>query len=300
MSAELHCHSLYSVDAFATPEAHAESAAGRGVTTFALTDHNTLEGLPRARARAAELGIRFINGIELDIKHGSEDFHTVAFGFDPDNRELLEVCAKNFAQYEINFARWMPVIEGRFGVTREELQEDLATYYPGRPNPVLNKWHARYYMIEKGVFADREAALREMSSVGTEAEGHLPNEELWPFVRREQAVAAVHGAGGIILLAHVGGSRQTLAEQLALIEEMLAAGFDGFELYHGANTRYQHFEQLVAAGRKMNCALSGGTDAHRALPPEAFAQHHFEVPDWVIETLDAALARRNRNSKEIS
>ncbi len=293
MSAELHCHSLYSVDAFAAPEELVESAAKRGVTTFSLTDHNTLEGLSRARARAAELGMRFINGIELDIKHGSEDFHAVAFGFDAEDPGLLEVCAKNFAQYEINFARWMPVIEQRFGVTREELLEDLAAHYPGRPNPVLNKWHARHYMIKKGIFADREAALRELSVVGTAAEGHLPNEEVWPFVRREEAVAAVHGAGGVILLAHVGGPRRTLRGQLALIEELLAAGFDGFELYHGANTRYEHFEQLVAAGRKMNCALSGGTDAHRALPPEAFANYRFEVPDWAVETLDAALARRS-------
>ena len=118
MSAELHCHSLYSVDAFVSPEELVEAAAARGVSTFALTDHNTLDGLPRARKRAGELGMRFINGVELDVKHAGQDFHAVAFGFDPENSDLREVCEKNFAQYKINFERWMPVIERRCGVTR--------------------------------------------------------------------------------------------------------------------------------------------------------------------------------------
>lgn len=295
MTAELHCHSFFSIDAWAAPEKIAEMAAAAGVATLSLTDHNSLEGLARARAHAEKLGLRFIDGVELDVKWRGDDYHALAFGFDPQDPEMGRISAHNWAQYQANFERWAPIIERRFGVTREELRADLPNRYPDHAAPVLNKWHARGYMIEKGIFPDREAALREMREVGTEAEGHLPNEEVWPFSTLEETRDAVHAAGGILLLAHVGGSAQTLDGQLELINGMLAAGLDGFELYHGSNTRYEHFKELVAEARRLGCAVSGGSDghAHPAHPAHAGSSiGRTEVPDWVLETIDAALERR--------
>jgi len=292
VSVELHCHSFFSVDGWAAPEEIAGQAAAAGVSTLSLTDHNSLEGLARCRKHAEKLGLRFIDGIELDVKWRGDDYHAVAFGFDPDHAGLREVSARNWECYELNFARWAPIIERRWGVTREELRADLPNRYPDLPSPPLNKWHARGYMLEKGIFPDRETALREMREVGTEAEGHLPDEEVWPFSTLEKARDAVGAAGGILLLAHVGGSAETLDGQLRLITGMLEAGLDGFELYHPANTRYEHFEELVAEARKLGCALSGGSDGHARPGHAGNSIGRMEVPDWVLETIDAALERR--------
>ncbi|MHC4915174.1 MAG: PHP domain-containing protein [Planctomycetota bacterium] len=292
MTAELHCHSYFSVDGWASPEEVAANAAVTGVSVLSLTDHNSVEGLERCRARAEELGLRFIDGVEFDAKWRGGDYHALGFGFDPGDAALLEILERNWACYEINFGRWAPIIERRWGVTAGELREALRTRYRDRPSPPLNKWFARSYMLEKGIFPDRAAALEAMSSVASEAEGHLPSEEIWPFAPLQETVEAVHGAGGVILLAHVGGSRATLYEQLVLIEEMVAAGLDGFELYHGANMRYEHFEQLVAEARRLGCAVSGGSDSHSNPANAVTGIGRVPVPDWVVEALDAALAGR--------
>ncbi len=295
MTAELHCHSFYSVDGWVKPEAIAEQAAAAGVKTLALTDHNCIEGRDRCRARAQALGMRFINGIEFDVKWKNGDYHALAFGFDPKNERLNEVLARNWRCYELNYARWAPIIERRFGVSTEELRAAMPERYRDRPNPPVNKWFARSYMIKKGIFPDRITALKEMSAVGTEAEGHLPVDAIWPFVHLDEVLEAVHGAGGIVLLAHVGGARADLEGQLKLVHEMLKAGMDGFELYHLANTRYDHFHELEAAAKRLGCAVSGGSDGHSHPRHTASSIGTVEVPHWVVDTIDAALCERRRN-----
>lgn len=295
MPAELHCHSFYSIDGWISPEEIAEQASDAGVTTLSLTDHNCIEGLGRCRTRAQALGMRFINGIEFDVKWQDGDYHVLAFGFDPENERLKELLACNWRCYELNFARWAPVIEQRYGVGLDELRTALPARYGDRPNPVPNKWFARSYLLERGIFADHAEALREMASVGTEAEGHLPADIIWPFAHLDEVVDAVHGAGGITLLAHVGGARHgDLEGQLRLIHEMMDAGVDGFELYHRANTVQEHFHELESAAKRLGCPVSGGSDAHSHPRHARSSIGRVEVPDWVVETIDAKIAQRRR------
>jgi len=296
LSVELHCHSLFSVDGFSTPEEVAERAAAAGVRTLALTDHNAVGGLARCRARAGELGLGFIDGLELDVKWRGGDHHALAFGFHPADAALGALLARNWAQYEVNFARFLPIIERRFGVSRAELAAGLAARYRTHPAPVLNKWFARGFLLERGVFPDAAAASREMSAVAAEAERDLAPAEAWDFATLEETRDAVHAAGGILLLAHPAGSRPgDLAGQLALVREALAAGLDGFELYHPANTREAHFPELVAEARRLGCATSGGSDDHAA-PGEAERSRPAAgpgVPGEVVASLDAALRSRH-------
>jgi predicted metal-dependent phosphoesterase TrpH len=296
VSVELHCHSHFSVDGWASPEEVAAGAAAGGVSVLSLTDHNSAEGLERCRERAEELGLRFINGIEFDAKWRGNDYHALAFGFDPGDRALLALLKRNWACYEVNFARWAPIIERRWGVTLDELRAALHTRYRDRPAPPVNKWFARSYLLEKGIFPDRKAALEALSSVAVEAEGGLPVEEIWPFVGLEEVRDAVHGAAGILLLAHMGGAFHTLEDQLRAVSDLLDFGLDGFELYHGANMRYEHFDRLVEEARRLGCAVSGGSDSHSSPAHPASGLGRVPVPDWVVGTIDAALARRSEKS----
>jgi len=295
VSVELHCHSLFSVDGWATPEEVAERAAAAGLAALALTDHNTVGGLGRCRARAEALGLRFLDGLELDVKWRGEDFHALAFGFDPADGRLRALCARNWAEYEANFARFLPVIERRFGVGRADLEAALPARYRTHPAPVLNKWFARGFLLARGVFPDQETALREMRAVAAEAEQGLPPAEVWRFASLEESRDAVHAAGGILLLGHVGSARpRDLRGQLELVRGALAAGLDGFELHHPANTREVHFPQLVAEARRLGCATSGGSDDHAAPAALREAAARTPVPDEALASVEAALARRRR------
>lgn len=83
-----HCHSLFSSDGELTPEALAATLAAAGVRYAALTDHDTLEGLPRFQDALKKRGIAFLAGVELTTQFDGREAHLLAYGFDPDHAEL--------------------------------------------------------------------------------------------------------------------------------------------------------------------------------------------------------------------
>jgi signal-transduction protein with cAMP-binding, CBS, and nucleotidyltransferase domain/predicted metal-dependent phosphoesterase TrpH/PAS domain-containing protein len=83
-----HTHSLFSSDGELTPEALVEALSSAGVRYAALTDHDTLEGLPRF-AQAAQLrGIATLSGVELTTYHAGRPLHLLGYGFDLLNPEI--------------------------------------------------------------------------------------------------------------------------------------------------------------------------------------------------------------------
>lgn len=289
MRVELHCHSLYSVDGWATPERLAEAAAAAGVRMLALTDHNCVEGLSRCRARAEELGLRFLPGAEFDAAWRNLELHLLAFGFDAMQPAMRRLCERSFAQYARNFERFLPILERRFGVTRAALAAGLEQRYATRPAPVLNKWFARELLLERGHFPDAATAAREMAAVAAEAERDVARPWEWPTAG--EVIRTVHAAGGRVLLAHVANyCRGDLRAQSGLLAALLAQGLDGFELYHPANLREPHFAELAVLARRLGCAVSGGTDTHmdpwRQDPPAL----GMEMPDWAAASASRLLS----------
>jgi PAS domain S-box-containing protein len=82
-----HCHSLFS-DGELTPEALAATLAAAGARYAALTDHDTLEGLPRFQDALKKRGVAFLTGVELTTQFEGREAHLLAYGFDPDHAEL--------------------------------------------------------------------------------------------------------------------------------------------------------------------------------------------------------------------
>ncbi|MBA4386516.1 MAG: hypothetical protein C0404_00965 [Verrucomicrobia bacterium] len=294
MAVDLHMHSLFSVDGFSTPEELMEIMAGKGITTVSLTDHNSVDGVERARAKARQLGLGFVTGAEFDVEwHGSEQ-HMLAFGFDPANTAIRRICARHFAQYPLNFERFLPILERRHGITREQLAAGLAKRYRTKEAPVLNKWYAREFMVTAGISVDDRAALAAMSAIASEAERNVATPWVWSDL--ETVRDAVHAAGGIILIAHpTKFLRGRMRDQMRLVEAALAGGIDGLELYHPANMAEPHFNEFVEEARRLGCALSGGSDTHTDPNRD---KSNFSAPDWLVETIANALKRRVSHPKE--
>ena len=82
-----HCHSIFS-DGEQTPEALAGNLASAGVRYAALTDHDTLEGLPRFQDALKKRGIAFLSGVELTTQFDDHEAHLLGYGFDPEHSEL--------------------------------------------------------------------------------------------------------------------------------------------------------------------------------------------------------------------
>ena len=71
-------------------------AAVRGLAAIALTDHDTIDGLPEAAEAASQHQIEFVSGVEIEAAHGRKRLHLLGYGFDPDWPELREALAFMF------------------------------------------------------------------------------------------------------------------------------------------------------------------------------------------------------------
>lgn len=83
-----HSHTIFS-DGDQTPEALAANLAAAGVRFAALTDHDSLEGLPRFQEALKKHGIAFLSGVELTARYQNREVHLLGYGFDPQHPELL-------------------------------------------------------------------------------------------------------------------------------------------------------------------------------------------------------------------
>src|SRR5690349_23953515 len=88
LSFDLQAHSVHSDGSLEAAEV-VERAHAAGVELFALTDHDTVDGVPEAAARARELGMRFSPASELSAVHGGyEDLHVLGYELDVADPDL--------------------------------------------------------------------------------------------------------------------------------------------------------------------------------------------------------------------
>jgi predicted metal-dependent phosphoesterase TrpH len=90
---DLHTHSTVS-DGSDAPGRIAELGAAAGCTTIALTDHDRLDGVSVAAARAAELGIGFVPGCELSCEVPKGTMHVLVYWLEPGSGPLQDELAR--------------------------------------------------------------------------------------------------------------------------------------------------------------------------------------------------------------
>ena len=88
-NADLHCHSTVS-DGTLEPELVAARAKAGGVELWALTDHDEISGLQRAREAALKEGLAYLTGCEISVSFAGVTVHIVGLGFDADDDALRE------------------------------------------------------------------------------------------------------------------------------------------------------------------------------------------------------------------
>src|SRR5690606_5138752 len=225
MKIDLHCHSSASDGALAPAELVAR-ARERGIEVLALTDHDTLEGLPEARAAAREHGIRLIEGIELSCQWGGATVHVLGYDFSDDapalkaaiddlhkgRWERAEQIDKRLA------AKGMPgMLDAALAVQRELGDSGNA---PARP-------HFAEALVRAGHVRDRAEAFRKWLGNGKLGDVR----QHWPEL--EEAVATLRAAGAWISLAHPLQYDFTRSKRRRLVGEFIAAGGHALEVVNG-------------------------------------------------------------------
>jgi predicted metal-dependent phosphoesterase TrpH len=248
---DLHSHSTAS-DGTEPPAEVVRRARAAGLDVLALTDHDTVAGVPAA-AEALPAGMTLVPGMELSCRRDGMSVHLLAYLFDPDEPRLAAECARIRQGREDRGRRMVErLIDLGVPLTWEQVYEIADGGVVGRP-------HIARAMVATGVISEpAQAFTSEWIAPGGRA--HVGRYALDPLT----AVRLVDGAGGVAVLAHPKAGRRGRTVPDAWIAELAGAGLFGVEADHrdhDAASR-DHVRRLAA---DLGLATTGASDDHGRL-----------------------------------
>ena len=239
---DLHVHTLFS-DGVLTPEAVVAHALERSLAALAITDHDSVEGVERARI-AAGSNLELVPGIEVSSSLDGMELHLLGYYLDPEDEELTRSLAR-FREERLRRALTMVerLIELGAAVDFDVVLELAGPGVVGRP-------HVAEALLRAGHVETVDEAFRRF--IGSQGEAFVPRPSFGP----EHAIALIHAAGGVSVLAHPG-----MALPDVLIEELAGAGLRGLEVWHPQHGAVA-VRRFRALARRLDLLETGGSDFH--------------------------------------
>ena len=239
---DLHSHSIFS-DGTLTPEGLVARAVERHLAALALTDHDTLEGVARART-AAGGALELVPGIELSSAFDGVDLHVLGYYLNPDDSRLRE----RLVRFREDRRRRALAIVERLAAAGAPVdpQSVMRRAGPG----VVGRPHVAEALLEAGHVESLDQAFRRY--LGPQGVAFVPR----PAFSPEEAIALIHAADGVSVLAHPGA---LLAD--TVIERLVAAGLRGIEVWHPqhSSTTVRRYRALAL---RLGLVETGGSDFH--------------------------------------
>ncbi|MBE7446768.1 MAG: transcription antitermination factor NusB [Planctomycetia bacterium] len=240
---DLHIHTNYS-DGTMTPEEVVDEAIRLGVSTIAITDHDTIDGLMIACRYGQGKNLHIIPGIEFSSYLSPSEIHILGYFIDVHNNYLQEIIKQ---AREDRIKRIYDMAEKlqklRVDINPQEILTLAGKGSPGRMHVAETIWKHGYC----------DSILASFSKyIGDNKPAYVPKKTLTP----QQAIELIIAAGGVAVLAHPG-----LTHRDIVIEDMVKCGLQGIEVYYPSHTP-QAIRKYVAIAKKYNLAMTGGSDFH--------------------------------------
>jgi predicted metal-dependent phosphoesterase TrpH len=239
---DLQVHSTAS-DGALPPAAVVQAAADAGLYAIALTDHDSVDGLPEAIEAGSRLGVRIVPGVELSSHFEGEELHLL--GLHLANLDAMRAALLEFQGQRVQRAERIVATLNAHGipVTMAAVLAEAGTGAVGRP-------HIARALVAGGWVREFRDAFDKWIGWGRPA-----------YMAKEtfdvaDAIALVHRAGGIAVWAHPG----ELATP-ARIARLAALGLDAVEVLHPSHPPYL-VQRLVENTEKAGLIPSGGSDWH--------------------------------------
>jgi len=249
---DFHTHTHVS-DGSLSPAELVRAAALNRVTAFALTDHDTTDGVVAAQAEGGAAGVEVIAGIELSVSEqdGARSLHILGLGIDPDDAELrarLDISRHGRSTRAARIVAHLQALGIAIELARVEEIAGGGTI--GRP-------HVARALVEIGAARDQDDAFIRYLRRGRPA--YEPNPEL----SAREAIELVHGAGGVAVLAHppLSGGIDGPGGIEAYVERLLPLDLDGLEIWHPGH-RPNQIRRLRRLARAHALLETGGSDFH--------------------------------------
>jgi len=273
---DLHCHSIFS-DGTDTPEALAGLADAAGLRALALTDHDTLEGLPRFLGEQPRTAAELIPGIELSCRFLGRVLHVLGLFIDPGSARFQSRIA-DMRERRVDRNRRMVGRLQELGVAIA--WADVAAL---APTDLISRTHFAKALVRSGAAGSPQDAFRRF--IGDDGPAYVPLEELTP----RDAATWIREAGGVSAVAHPGRfTHRNFAWDRAMAD-LQGHGIQALEAYYPDYGPQEHRYFLDLAGT-LDMVPCGGSDYHGGHKPGQFlgvGTGSLDVPDRVLDRLKA-------------
>ncbi len=244
---DLHTHTRAS-DGCKTPRDLVAYALENGVAVLAITDHDTVAGIPEALAAAEDESIRVVPGIEFSIDFGPGTFHLLAYNIDCSDADLLARTRDLVMKRETRAARMVEDLRRHgYDITLEEVAAEAAGGVTGKP-------HAARVLVRKG-YAARDTVFREFFEKGKP--GHAPKEK----IALDEAFGLIKKSGGFAVLAHPISLELERSAYAAFIDDLKRKGLAGVEAYADMHSP-EDVALFAGISRDLGLLMTGGSDYH--------------------------------------
>ena len=286
---DLHCHSIYS-DGTHVPEELLELADKINLKALALTDHDTVAGLPRFLKAAEKYpDIVAIPGVEISTIMRGREIHILGLFLDYECKELEEfledVQTKRRTRNELIANKLCSL---GYDVDIEEIRERAGGHIVGRP-------HFASFLVENYDFEDSRDVFEKILKRG--APGFVARKLPSPL----EAIEIIHKANGVAVWAHpIYRKSKERSWCRRILKELVPSGLDAIEGYY---TQFNERQTMIVKDLAMefDLALTGGSDYHGSHHPGIALGHGYgelRVPEEILHELLRLSEERKQPSCE--
>jgi predicted metal-dependent phosphoesterase TrpH len=254
MKIDLHSHTTASDGRLSVAEL-LDRAIGFDVKVLAITDHDTLDAIPEALELIEQksLPIELVNGIEISTVWQNKDIHIVGLGVSLDSPELLALIE---AQQARRVERSELIAHRLEKATREGVLEEVKLIAGDAP---ITRAHFAKWLVDNGYAKTMQQVFKKYMTRNNT--GYVPPN----WCSMQEAVAAIHSAGGMAVLAHPGRYQLTAKWLKRLLAAFCEANGDAMEVAQPQQS-LQERRNLADYAIQYNLLASQGSDFHYPSP----------------------------------
>lgn len=257
---DLHTHSTAS-DGNHSPSELMRSASLLGMTHIALTDHDTLAGLPEAETAARNLRVNLIRGIELEIQWEPGEFHILGLGFPSISGPIVDASlVMQAARHRRNERILASLMESGISVTEAE----LVSISGGSPS--IGRPHIADLLVARGAATTRQDAFDRF--IGKGKPFYMPRD----CFTLPEVIDIIHASRGRAIIAHPLSLFVSWGKLHELMGEWKSLGVDGIEAWH-PTARKSECERLEKLALEFDFRITAGSDFHGARRPDRRLGH---------------------------
>ena len=245
---DLHSHSTCS-DGRLSPAELVAAAHAAGVTTLALTDHDSTAGLAAARVAGEGVAMRLINGVEISVSWADRTLHVVGLGIDP-NAEPLRL---GLARLQAERRRRAERISAR--LARAGAGDTLREAKQLAGDGQIGRNHFARVLVARGLCRTTAQAFKRYLRPGK------PGHAAADWAALDEAIDWIRSASGIAVLAHPLGYGLTGAWRRKTVAAFAAVGGQAIEICTGT-TRACQIQTVAADATAHHLLGSVGSDFH--------------------------------------